>query len=101
MKILFVALLVLFSLVPVGAQQPAEPPLPEIPAYRLDASPLIDRDVCVRDGIPVIMSYEVQLNTFLYMNKRGDVVLLQVGKDTYGDGSWKILDYTKVASGTC
>lgn len=96
-----IVLALLVLLMTVGATVAQEPPLPEIPSYRLDASPLIDRDVCVRDGIPVIMSYEVTLNTFLYMNKRGDVVLLQVGKDTYGDGSWKILDYTKVASGTC
>lgn len=99
-KSIFLFIILLCAVGTTIAQAP-EPPLPEIPAYRLDASPLIDRDICVRDGIPVMMSYDVQLNTFLYMNQRGDVVLLQVGKDTYGDGSWKILDYTKVASGTC
>ena len=58
-------------------------------------SPLIDRDVCVRDGIPVIMSYEVTLNTFLYMNKRGDVVLLQVGRTPTATGRGRFLTTPK------
>lgn len=96
-------LLIIILLCAVGATvaQAPEPPLPDFPEYRLDISPLLDRDVCVRDGVPMVMSYDTQLNTFLYLNQRGDVVLLQVGKDTYGDGSWKIIDYTKIASGRC
>lgn len=94
-------ILIIILLMTVGATVAQEPPLPDFPEYRLDISPLLDRDVCVRDGVPMVMSYDTQLNTFLYLNQRGDVVLLQVGKDTYGDGSWKIIDYTKIASGTC
>lgn len=102
-SLIFIALLILAfgfvsgassggPIVPIGSS-PLQP-------FTIDISALIDPDICVIDGQPVINAYDDQRVIFIYLNKQGDTVMLDLGIDQ-STMTWVIEEYNKIASGEC